>query len=67
MGLRMGRSVRLLVRVYAVKVHCDHLDTAFLDARPLVRDVMDFDALVRAHTWDDTWADMLHCWCGCPL
>lgn len=63
----MGRSVRLLVRVSAVKVHCDHLDTAFLDARPLVDEVMDFDALVRAGTWDATWADMLHCWCGCPL
>lgn len=67
MGRRMGRSVRLLVRVSAVNLHCDHLDTAFLDARPLVDEVMDFDALVRAHTWDAAWADMLHCWCGCPL
>lgn len=62
----------------AVNLHCDHLDTAvnlddhldtaFLDARPLVRDVVDADALFWvAGAWDATWADMLHCWCGCPL
>lgn len=67
MGRRMGRYAPLLVRVSAVKVHCDHLDTAFLDARPLVRDVLDFAALVRAHTWDDAWDDLFDCWCGCPL
>lgn len=63
----MGRSVRLLVRVFAVKVHLDRLDNAFLDARPLVDTVLDFDALTMAGTWDAAWADMLHCWCGCPL
>lgn len=46
---------------------CGHFNEDFLGARPLVLDVMDADALVRAHTWDAAWADMLHCWCGCPL
>ena len=50
-----------------MNLHCDHLDTAFLDARPLVREVMDHAALVMAHEWDAAWADMLHCWCGMPL
>lgn len=50
-----------------MNLHCDHLDTVFSGARPLVRDVMDADALFRAGAWDATWADMLHCWCGCPL
>ena len=67
MGRRMGRAVRLLVRVSAVNLHCDHLDTAFLDARPLVLDVMGDDTLYMEHEWDAAWADMLHCWCGCPL
>lgn len=50
-----------------MKVHRDHLDTAFLDARPLVRDVMGVDMLFMGHAFDVAWADMLHCWCGCPL
>lgn len=44
-----------------------HLDTAFLDARPLVRDVMGVDMLFMGRAWDVALADMLHCWCGCPL
>lgn len=67
MGPRMGRSVRLLVRVSAVNLHLDHLDTAFLDARPLVRDVMGVGMLFMGPAFDEAWADMLHCWCGCPL
>lgn len=67
MGRRMGRSVRLLVRVSAVNLHCDHLDTAFLGARPLVRDVLGDDILYAGDAWDAAWADMLDCWCGCPL
>lgn len=42
---------------------CDQLCTAFLDARPRVREVMDDDALFMEHVWDD----LLHCWCGMPL
>ena len=67
MGRRMGRSVRLLVRGCAVKVHLDYLDTAFLEARPLVRDVMGVEMLFMGQAFDVAWADMLHCWCGCPL
>lgn len=48
-------------------VYCDHLDTAFLEARPYVDEVMDSDALWMTHAWEDAWADMLHVWCGCPL
>lgn len=47
--------------------HCYHLDTAFLDARQFVLDVMGDDILYMGHAWDAAWADMLHCWCGCPL
>ena len=50
-----------------MNLHCDHLDTTFLAARPLVRDVMGDDMLYMEHVWDVAWADMLHCWCGCPL
>lgn len=67
MGRRMGRSVPLLVRVSAVRVHCDQLNEDFLEARPLVSDVMGANALRAAGAWDAAWTDMLHCWCGCPL
>lgn len=63
----MGRYAPLLVRVSAVKVHFDHLDTAFFAARPLVYEVMDEDALFVANAWGSAWKDLFHCWCGCPL
>lgn len=44
-----------------------HFNEDFLDARPFVHDVMGDDALFMAGVWDAAWADMLHCWCGCPL
>lgn len=51
-----------------MNLRCDHLDTAFLDARPIVLDVMDANALFRAAgAWDAAWDDLFHCWCGCPL
>lgn len=50
-----------------MKVHYDHLDTAFLVARPYMDEVMDYDALFMAHAWCAAWDDMLHVWCGCPL
>lgn len=50
-----------------MNLNCDHFDTAFLDARPLVLDVMDTIALIRAREWDAAWDDLFDCWCGCPL
>ena len=44
-----------------------HYNEAFLDARPLVRDVMGDDILYMEHAWDAAWDDLFHCWCGCPL
>lgn len=42
-------------------------NTAFLDARPAVYEVMDDAALYLAGAWDAAWDDLFHCWCGCPL
>ena len=39
----------------------------FIVARPLVSEVMDEGALFMENAWAVAWADMLHCWCGCPL
>lgn len=50
-----------------MRVHCYHLDTAFLYARLFVEDVMDVGALFRAGAWDSAWDDLFDCWCGCPL
>lgn len=44
-----------------------HYNEAFLNARPLVRDVMGDDPLFIEHVWDAAWDDLFHCWCGCPL
>ena len=63
----MGRYAPLLVRVSAVSVLSGSFNDDFLGARPYVDEVMDYAALAMADAWDAAWADMLHCWCGCPL
>lgn len=50
-----------------MKVHYDHLNLDFLDARPFVCDVMGDDLLFIVPAWYAAWDDMFHCWCGCPL
>lgn len=44
-----------------------HFNTAFLDARQAVYEVMDADALFMAGAWDAAWDDLFDCWCGCSL
>lgn len=50
-----------------MNVHYAEFNSAFLDARPYVCDVLGYDMLFMEHAWDAAWDDMLHVWCGCPL